>query len=161
MNFTFLKLFMKGTTLVLLMSSLFIAVQAQEKVSFGLSFNHQALSVKNVIGSAAFYRDILGLEEIINRTEKQGIKWFSLNDGKELHLISLLPGEIKINKAVHLALTTTRFADFIIYLEKKNVNYSDWPGAAKTVTTRADGIKQIYLQDPDRYRIKVNSVAVK
>ena len=152
---------MKQAVLFLLMNSLFIGLQAQEKLSFNLSFNHQALSVKNVVQSADFYRNVLGLEEIINRTEKEGIKWFSLGDGKELHLISLLPGEIKINKAVHLALTTNKFNEFVSYLDRKKVIYSDWPGEQKTVTTRADGIKQIYLQDPDGYWIEVNSVAVK
>ena len=152
---------MKQTVLFLFMSSLCIGLQAQEKASFNLSFNHQALSVKNVVLSADFYRNVLGLQEIINRTEKEGIKWFSLGDGKELHLISLLPGEIKINKAVHLALTTNKFNEFVGYLDKKKVMYSDWPGAEHKINIRADGIKQIFFQDPDGYWIEVNSVLQK
>jgi catechol 2,3-dioxygenase-like lactoylglutathione lyase family enzyme len=44
-------------------------------------------------------------------------------------------------------------------LEKMNLAYSDWPGATNKITIRADGIKQIYFQDPDGYWIEVNSVA--
>ena len=34
--------------------------------------------------------------------------------------------------------------------------YSDWPGKSNTVNVRPDGVKQIYLQDPDNYWIEVN-----
>ena len=42
-----------------------------------------------------------------------------------------------------------------------NVTYSDWPGTPNTINIRADGIKQIFFQDPDGYWIEVNNVAQK
>ena len=152
---------MKKITLFLLASFLLNSLYAQQNQSFNFTFNHQALSVTDVDRSAHFYKTVLGLTEIINRTKKEGIRWFSLGEDKELHLISLLQGEIKITKAVHFALTSTRFDNFVQYLDAANIAYSDWPGKPKTITTRADGIKQIYLQDPDGYWIEVNSVGVK
>ena len=134
---------------------------AQNKMDFNFSFNHLALSVKDAEKSVAFYQSVLGLMEITNRTKMGGIRWLSFGEGKELHLVSILPGEIKINKAVHFALATTSFDNIISYLDAAGITYSDWPGKIKTVTTRADGIKQIYLQDPDGYWIEINSVAVK
>lgn len=41
-------------------------------------------------------------------------------------------------------------------LKELKIAYSDWPGKPNTVTVRADGVKQIYLQDPDGYWIEVN-----
>ena len=38
------------------------------------------------------------------------------------------------------------------------VPYSNWPGAPATVSVRGDGIRQIYVQDPDGYWIEVNNV---
>lgn len=134
-------------------------MMAQESSDFTVSLNHFALSVADVDASAKFYKNSLNLEEIINRTEKPGIRWFSLGDGKELHLISHIKSEIVINKAVHLALTTNNFDAFINKIKAMNIQYSDWPGKENTITTRADGIKQIYIQDPDGYWIEVNSVA--
>lgn len=134
-------------------------LQAQEIGQF--TFNHVALSVKDVNQSAKFYQDILGLQEITNRTKIDGIRWFSFGEGKELHLVSILKEPVTINKAVHFALTTANFDAFVKTLEAPNVIYSDWPGAQNKITKRADGIKQIYFQDPDGYWIEVNSVGSK
>ena len=39
------------------------------------------------------------------------------------------------------------------------VNYSDWIGEIlNKINIRADGIKQVYFQDPNGYWIEVNSV---
>ncbi len=123
--------------------------------------DHVAISVKDVNQSAAFYKEVLNLTEITNRTMNDGIKWMSLGNGKELHLVSVIKEEVKINKAVHLALTTSNFDALIAILEAKKIDYSDWPGNPKTISIRADGIKQIYFQDPDGYWIEVNSVGQK
>ena len=132
---------------------------SQETPEISMSFNHVALSVKNVDVSAEFYHNVLGLHEIVNRTKKEGIRWFSLGEGKELHLISVVKGNVVINKAVHFALTTPTFDAFISNLEKNSIGYSSWDRENHKITIRADGIKQVYVQDPDGYWIEVNSVA--
>jgi lactoylglutathione lyase len=136
-----------------------VMTKAQDTVNYRFSFNHLALSVKDVNRSADFYTSVLHLKEIVNRTKKEGIRWMSMGEGNELHLISTTPGEVKITKAVHLALTTPRFNDFIKELQQKKVSFSDWPGESGKITVRPDNILQIYLQDPDGYWIEVNSVA--
>ncbi|MBL7994500.1 VOC family protein [bacterium] len=134
---------------------------AQDHTPFKLTLNHLALSVKDVNRSADFYGNILNLQETTNRTKMDGIRWFSLGEDKELHLISILKENVAVNKAVHLALTTTNFDSFVKMLEKMNVVYSDWPGTQNKISIRADGIKQIYFQDPDDYWVEVNSAAQK
>ncbi|MEQ3697145.1 MAG: VOC family protein [Pseudomonadales bacterium] len=131
---------------------------AQDKTTSSFSFNHLALSVENIDNSADFYKDVFGPQEITNRTEIAGIRWFSLGEGKELHLISILREDVVVNKAVHFALTTSNFDSFVETLNTLNINYSDWPGTPSRINIRADGIKQIFLQDPDGYWIEVNSV---
>lgn len=134
-------------------------LQGQDPTSFSLTLNHVALSVNDVNRSAEFYGNILKLQEITNRTKMEGIRWFSFGEGKELHLVSVLKEGVSVNKAVHFALTTPYFDSLVKMLEKMNVTYSDWPGAMNKITIRADGIKQIYFQDPDGYWIEINSVA--
>jgi catechol 2,3-dioxygenase-like lactoylglutathione lyase family enzyme len=135
-----------------------LVLQAQDTVSIGFTFNHLALSVKNVNQSADFYSSVLNLREITNRTKMDGIRWFSFGEGKELHLVSTIKENVTLNKAVHLALATSNFDAFIKRLDKMNIVYSDWPGTLHKINIRADGIKQIYFQDPDGYWIEVNSV---
>ena len=150
---------MHKVLILLFTFSFTIMTNAQDTVNYRFTFNHLALSVKDLNRSVDFYKNVLHLKEIENRTKNEGIRWVSLGEGKELHIISTTPGEVKITKAVHLALTTPRFNDFLKELEAKQVPYSDWPGTPGKVNVRTDGILQIYLQDPDGYWIEVNSVA--
>ena len=136
-------------------------IWAQETTSSSFTFNHLALSVSDIDRSADFYKHVLGLQEITNRTKMEGIRWFSLNEGKELHLISILKEKVTINKSVHFALTTPDFDNFVIIFESKDIKYSDWLGTEGKINIRADGIKQILFQAPDGSWIEVNSVAQK
>lgn len=119
-------------------------------------FDHYTIKVNNLGTSAAFYKKILGLIEIQNRTEKSYIRWFSLGTG-ELHLVEGNSEEIKTNIGVHLALKLEDFDGFLAHLRENNITPHNSKGEANTTTTRADDIKQIYFQDPDGYWIEVNN----
>jgi lactoylglutathione lyase len=149
--------------ITLLVIAIFISgfLLAQEKGSFDFNFNHMALSVKDVDQSAEFYKKVLKLTEITNRSKLEGVRWFALAEGKELHLISIVKENITLNKAIHLALTTTSFDQFVQTLERSKITYSDWAGSVNKINIRADGIKQVFFQDPDGYWIEVNSIAQK
>jgi catechol 2,3-dioxygenase-like lactoylglutathione lyase family enzyme len=134
---------------------------AQQGNEFKFRFNHVSLSVKDADKSVKFYSSVLQLSEITNRTKKEGIRWMSLGEDKELHLISTVPEPVTTNKAIHFALTSSNFDAFINKLKELKVQFSDWAGVVDKVNVRADGIRQIYLQDPDGYWIEVNSADVK
>ena len=144
--------------IVLIATALTCSMLLQAQDTFNFTFNHMALSVKDVHASADFYKKVLQLTEITNRTGHPARRWFSLGEDKELHLISDLKEPVTINKAVHLALTTKNFDAFVNRLREMKINFSDWPGKPNTVNIRADGIKQVFFQDTDGYWIEVNSV---
>ena len=122
------------------------------------SIDHVSLQVKDLDRSVDFYTNVLKLKEITNLTRKEGIRWISLGDGKELHLVSTIKEPVTINRAVHLAFKAVNFDGLVKVLENLKITYSDWPGTLHKINVRADGIKQIYFQDPDGYWIEVNSV---
>ncbi|MES2848334.1 MAG: VOC family protein [Bacteroidota bacterium] len=146
------KIFILATTL-----AFSVMIKAQDSIAFNFTFNHMALSVKDVKASVDFYTKVFQVKEITNRSALEGIRWLSLGEGKELHLISIVKENVTINKAVHLAFTTVQFDAFVNRLKEMKIDFSNWPGAINTVTTRADGVKQIYFKDPDGYWIEINN----
>lgn len=134
------------------------SIGAQATGSFSLTMNHSALSVKDLDRSVDFYTNVLKLSEITNLTRKEGIRWISMGDGKELHLVSTIKEPVTVNKAVHIAFQAINFNELVKTLENQKIVYSDWQGILHKINIRADGIKQIYFQDPDGYWIEVNSV---
>jgi hypothetical protein len=82
----------------------------------------------------------------------------SLGQDKELHLISNSNATVtKVAREVHLALTTQHLDEFIKWLDENKIEFSDFPGTPHKINVRADGVKQVYLQDPDGYWIEVNN----
>lgn len=121
------------------------------------SFNHIALSVKDVNESVEFYQKVLQLKEIKNTASDSKTRWLSLNEGKQLHLIPRPDFEVKVNKAVHFALSTSDLDSVIATLNKLNIEFSDWQDHPNKIYIRKDGLKQIYFQDPNGYWIELNN----
>ncbi len=149
---------MKKVIILLIVMQFSTAVTGQEKKDFSLSFNHMALSVKDVNVSAEFYIKVLNLGIIPSSLKYDDVRWISLEEGKELHLVSYVEGEIKTNKAIHLALSTTNFDAFVQKLTTMKIEYSDFPGTLNKINIRPDGIQQVFFQDPDGYWMEVNSI---
>lgn len=120
------------------------------------SFNHIGLSVQDVDKSVEFYKKVLQLKEIKNTASESKTRWLSLNEGKQLHLIPRPNFEIKVNKAVHFALSTANIDPIIATLNTLEIVFTDWLNTPNKVYIRKDGIKQIYFQDPNGYWIEIN-----
>ena len=120
------------------------------------SFNHIALSVKDVDIAIAFYQKVFYFKEIKNTASNSKTRWLSIGEGKQLHLIPRPDFEIKVNKAVHFALSTVNIDSFVIHLKELKIDYSDWIGSQSKDYVRKDGIKQVYFKDPNGYWIEIN-----
>ena len=120
------------------------------------SFNHIALSVKDVNESIEFYQKVFQFKEIENTASDSITRWLSMGEGKELHFIPRPDSEIKVNKAVHFALTTSELNALVRHLEALHIDYSDWINNPNKIHIRKDGIRQVYFQDPNGYWLEVN-----
>mgnify|MGYP003641449207 CR=1 FL=1 len=127
--------------------------------NFDLTFNHYAINVEDLQTSVDFYENVMGLTQITNQTQNNNIRWFGIGDHLELHVIQADTKNISLIKGVHLSFTLSNLDDFVKHLSSKEVYYESWQGEALTTNTRPDGIKQIYLQDPDGYWIEINDAA--
>ncbi|MFO7719064.1 MAG: VOC family protein [Gillisia sp.] len=123
---------------------------------FELKYHHTALLVSDLDKSADFYGGVLQLKEIEVPYSNPVLRWFSLGEDLQLHLIQDTMEGIKLHKAIHIALNVSNFDAFVNYLEENKVPYSDWLGEAGKVAIRGDGVKQVYVQDPDAHWIEIN-----
>jgi lactoylglutathione lyase len=57
---------------------------------------------------------------------------------------------------MHFAFSVSSLDNFLGQLDRSAVRYENGKGGAGEVRLRPDGVKQIYLQDPDGYWIEIN-----
>jgi catechol-2,3-dioxygenase len=79
--------------IILLILIQFQMLLSDKKRKISLSFNHMALSVKDVNVSAEFYTNVLNFGNTLP-PEAENVKWISLGDGKELHLLSIFKDDM-------------------------------------------------------------------
>lgn len=127
-------------------------ISAQQKAML----NHIAVYVVDLKTSSDFYRDIIGLDTIPEPFHDGRHTWFSVGVKSHLHIISGAVSKKEHDKNSHLCFSVPSVADFIKVLEKNKIEYENWGGQKNTVTTRVDGVKQIYFKDPDGYWIEIN-----
>lgn len=135
----------------------YLETQFKAASGFDFYFDHQSLVVTKLIETGDFYRDILRLKEIPHPDKAPGFRWFQVRGNSQLHLIKKDVIEFKKDKSIHLCLSTQNLEEFISHLMENNVDFYNWPGEKGSVTDRSDGVKQIYLQDPDGYWVEVNT----
>ena len=128
------------------------ATRAQQKPHV----NHIAFSVLHLERSRLFYQEVLGLDTIPEPFHDQRHVWLAISEHAHLHLIQNPPPITVPDKNTHLCFSVPDVNSLIAVLQKRNIAYEDWPGKPSSITTRTDGIHQIYLRDPDGYWIEIN-----
>lgn len=126
--------------------------------NFGFTFDHYSLIVTKLMETGDFYRDVFGLIEIPHPDKAPGFRWFQIQGNSQLHLIKKDVDAIVKHKSMHLSLSTQNLEGFIEHLLAKDIDFYDWPGNKSSITDRSDGVKQIYIQDPEGYWIEINTV---
>ena len=120
------------------------------------SLNHIAVYVMDLKISTAFYKDIIGLDTIPEPFHDGRHTWFAVGVKSHLHIISGAAAKKEHDKNTHLCFSVASVTEFVKVLAKNKVEYENWAGEKMAITTRVDGVKQIYFKDPDGYWIEIN-----
>ena len=118
--------------------------------------NHIAIYVHDLKISTNFYQQVIQLDTIPEPFHDGKHTWFAIGDRSHLHVISGAATITDHDKNNHLCFSVPSVDSFLIRLNKAGVAYEDWAGKPQSVTTRVDGVKQIYLKDPDGWWIEIN-----
>jgi len=120
-----------------------------------MEIDHVALQVSDLAKSVAFYEKIIGLQKLQEPFHDGVHAWMRLGPHVALHLISGATAVTEHPIAEHFCLHASSLDAFIASLDAAHIPYRNFKGDGKT-NTRVDGVRQIYLQDPDGFWIEVN-----
>jgi len=138
------------SVLIFLICSIQVFSQTKEKINI-LGYNHVSLQVRNLERSLKFYKEIVGLEQLPRPNFATKGAWLRVpHEAEELHLI-----EGKKDSVVSdMKGATTHFS-----WEIPNVDIAETYLKTKNVIihkqSRADGVIQLYMLDPDGYLIEL------
>jgi len=119
--------------------------------------DHSTLLVRDLEISSEFYKNVIQLEEVETPWGvNPEIRFFKMGNNLQLHLAQGEDDALRLNKSIHTAFAVEDFDGYLGFLDDAGVPYSNFDGDPNTFQTRPDGVRQIYLQDPDGYWIEIN-----
>ena len=119
-------------------------------------FDHATVHVRDLQKSAEFYEKVIGLERMPEPFKDGRHVWFRIGAHGQLHVVGGATDVRQNDIEVHVSFRVASLPDFMTHLDQMQVKYRNFKGEEKTFTVRPDGVKQVYLQDPDGYWIEVN-----
>ncbi len=145
----------KSTILIgLLFACLFSSKLQAQKTNAHI--NHLAIFVVDLKTSTAFYRDVIGLDTIPEPFHDGKHTWMKIGPGSSLHIIEGAEAKKEYFKNNHICFSVSSIEKFTELLRQRKISYEDVSGKKLAITTRVDGVHQIWLQDPDGYWLEIN-----
>ncbi len=134
-----------------------LPANSQSGTRHNAKFNHLAIYVADLQRSGDFYQNVIGLDTIPEPFHDGKHLWFRTGPGNSLHIIEGAENKKEYYKANHICFSVTSMDLFTDMLKKKGIGFEDFEGSKNNkVNVRPDGVKQIWLQDPDGYWIEIN-----
>ena len=130
-----------------------LAAAQQTEVPAPAQAEHVAIQATDIDRSAAFYHEAFGLRII--PTPLKNRRWLDLGNGLALHILDGRVAPKPSNRNEHLALHVNNLATVTAWLDRHKLVWTDLAGTARTMQNRFDGVRQIYVQDPDGYWLEI------
>jgi lactoylglutathione lyase len=118
--------------------------------------NHVAIYVVDLEKTRSFYSGVFQLDTIPEPFHDNRHIWYSIAPGVALHVIqgAEVPKEYFLNN--HICFSVPKTEVFVGILQARKISYYNSKGVLGEITNRIDGVKQIWVKDPDGYWIEVN-----
>ena len=131
-------------------------IMGQSSTAQSPQFNHQTIFVVDMNKSAEFYEKAMMLKRISEPFHDNRHIWLRIGEHSQLHIVQGAERVVDHDINIHMAFTVPSVEEFAKHLDGLHIKYGNWAQSSTQPQVRPDGIKQIYLQDPDGYWIEVN-----
>jgi lactoylglutathione lyase len=122
-----------------------------------LRLDHIALLVRDLDESAAFYTAIPGIREVPNPMGGTGFRWFAFGENQRFHMQAGDISRMHVEKNTHFAFSAEAgFDEVLATLRERGFVWSDMKGTPGAINVRPDGMRAVFLQDPNGYWIEIN-----
>ncbi len=118
--------------------------------------DHIALLVRDLDETADFLTRVLGIRAIVNPMGGTAIRWFEIGSGQRFHVQAGDISHTHVEKRTHFALSSPDLDATLRHFEALGVAYSDMAGTPGAVNVRPDGMRAVFLQDPNGYWFEIN-----
>jgi catechol 2,3-dioxygenase-like lactoylglutathione lyase family enzyme len=143
-----------------------LALPEWRKNVMSVQLHHVALVARDPEQSVHFYRSIFGFARLERPPFNIEGVWLECGPGLQLHLTKHLPGTFRTggvdNNDGHFALRTDDFEGILSRLEEAGYAEDAPEGDPKKMIVNRSGLAgflQLYVMDPDRNVIEVNTAA--
>jgi catechol 2,3-dioxygenase-like lactoylglutathione lyase family enzyme len=119
--------------------------------------DHIALLVRDLDESAAFYTAIPGISEVPNPMGGVGFRWFEFGPNQRFHLQAGDISRTHVEMNTHFAFSAEdTFDDVLATLKERGFEWSDMKGTPGAINVRPDGMRAVFIKDPNGYWIEIN-----
>src|SRR6218665_1156901 len=118
--------------------------------------DHIALLVRDLDESVSFLTGVLGLTEGVNPMGGTHIRWIEIGDGRRFHVQAGDISRVHVEKQTHFALSATDFDAVLARFRAEGVAFTDMAGTPGAINTRPDGMRAVFVQDPNGYWFEIN-----
>lgn len=132
---------------------LILAAAPQVTAGTAAQAEHVAIQAADIDRSATFYHEAFGLQMI--PTPLKNRRWLDLGNGMALHILDGRTAPKPSNRNEHLALHVDDLATVTAWLDRHRLVWTNLAGRPRTMQIRFDGVRQIYVQDPDGYWLEI------
>ena len=125
-------------------------------MSIDYRLDHIALLVRDLEETTEFLTRVLQIRAIPNPMGGTDIRWFEIGSGNRFHVQAGDISRTHVEKRTHFALSAPDLDAVIAHLTALGVPYSDMKGTPGAVNVRPDGMRAIFVQDPNGYWFEIN-----
>jgi lactoylglutathione lyase len=125
-------------------------------VSTTPEFDHATVHVTDMQKSTEFYEKVMELKQIPEPFKDGRHVWFRIGPRGQFHVVGGAKEATTHDIEVHVAFRVASLTEFMKRMDQMQVKYRSFSEDKKEPTSRPDGVKQVYLQDPDGYWLEVN-----